>query len=191
MGETRPQRFVFAAVGVAALLAGTAMWLATAPAPTRLGASNISSSALFAAGFHDLQGASHSLGEFEGKVVVLNFWATWCPPCREEMPALSRLQAAWAPRKVQFVGLSSEDPLRVSQFARQLGVSYPLWVGGSEVEDLSRRLGNTAGVLPHTVILDPAGRVMVSKVGTYSEAALDTVLHNVALQLHLNSEKKR
>ena len=106
MAETRPQRFVFAAVGVAALLAGTALWLATAPAAPRLTAPDISSSALFAAGFHDLQGASRSLGEFQGKVVVLNFWATWCPPCRDEMPAFSRLQAAWAPRRVQFVGLS-------------------------------------------------------------------------------------
>jgi len=182
MAETRPQRLVFAAVGAAALLAGAALWVATAPAP-RLAAPDISSSALFAAGFHDLQGASRSLGEFQGKVVVLNFWATWCAPCREEMPTFSRLQAAWAGRKVQFVGISSDDPAKVSAFAKSLGVAYPLWVGGDEVETLSRRLGNVSSVLPHTVVLDPSGRVIAAKVGTYSEAALSAVLENATAEL--------
>ena len=182
MAETRPQRFVFAAVGVAALLAGTALWLATAPAAPRLTTPDISSSALFAAGFHDLQGASRSLGEFQGKVVVLNFWATWCPPCRDEMPAFSRLQAAWAPRRVQFVGLSSEEPARVAAFARSLDVTYPLWVGGDEVEGLSRRLGNITGALPHTVVLDASGRVVAVKVGAYSEDALRAVLANTTAE---------
>jgi len=181
MAETRPQRLVFAAVGLAALMAGTALWVATAP-PPRLAAPDISSSALFAAGFHDLQGASRSLGEFQGKVVVLNFWATWCAPCREEMPAFSRLQAAWAGRGVQFVGLSSEEAPKVAAFARSLGVAYPLWVGGDEIEALSRRLGNVAGVLPHTVVLDPSGRVIAAKVGTYSEPALSAVLENAVAQ---------
>ena len=177
MAETRPQRLVFAAVGLAALMAGTGLWIATAP-PPRLAASGISSSAIFAAGFHDLQGASRSLGEYQGKVVVLNFWATWCPPCREEMPAFSRLQAAWGPRKVQFVGLSSEEVPRVAAFARSLGVTYPLWVGGDDVEELSRRLGDTTGALPHTVVLDSAGRVVAAKVGAYSETDLNKVLEN-------------
>jgi len=174
MGETRPQRLVFAAVGLAALLAGTALWIASSPGERF--APEISSSAIFAAGFHDLQGAGRSLGEFQGKVVVVNFWATWCLPCREEMPAFSRLQAAWASRGVQFVGLSSEDPSRVAAFARSLGVTYPLWVGGDEIAELSRRLGNASGALPHTVVLDPGGKVLASKVGAYSEGALTGVL---------------
>jgi thiol-disulfide isomerase/thioredoxin len=177
MAETRPQRLVFAAAGLAALLAGTGLWIATAPVP-RLAAPDISPSAIFAAGFHDLQGGSRSLGQFQGKVLVVNFWATWCPPCREEMPAFSRLQAAWAHRGVQFVGISSEDPPRVTSFARSLGVTYPLWIGGDEVSELSRRLGNAAGVLPHTVVLDTAGSVVASKVGAYSEQALNNVLEN-------------
>jgi thiol-disulfide isomerase/thioredoxin len=180
MPETPPQRLMFAAVGLAALLTGTVLWIAMAPAP-RLTAPDISSSALFAAGFHDLQGGSRSLGQFQGKVVVVNFWATWCPPCREEMPAFSRLQAAWGPRGVQFVGLSSEDPARVAAFARTLGVTYPLWNGGDEVGELSRRLGNASGALPHTVVLDPAGRVVAAKVGAYSEPALNTVLENAVV----------
>lgn len=181
MAETRPQRFVFAAVGLAALLAGTGLWIATAPGP-RLGHPDISSSALFAAGFHDLQGASRSLGEFQGKVVVINFWATWCAPCREEMPAFSRLQAAWRPRGVQFVGLSSEEAPRVAAFAQSLGIAYPLWIGGDEVAELSRRLGNASGALPHTVVLDSSGNVVAARVGAYSEGALNGVLKNATRQ---------
>jgi thiol-disulfide isomerase/thioredoxin len=178
MAETRPQRLVFAAVGLAALLAGTGLWIATAPSP-QVTAPDISPSAIFAAGFHDLQGGSRSLGQFQGKVLVVNFWATWCLPCREEMPAFSRLQPAWASRGVQFIGISSEDPPRVASFARSLGgVTYPLWNGGDEVSELSRRLGNAAGALPHTVVLDPLGNVVASKVGAYSEAALSNVLEN-------------
>ncbi|HXF78443.1 MAG TPA: TlpA disulfide reductase family protein [Usitatibacter sp.] len=177
MAETRPQRLVFAAVGLAALLAGTGLWIAMAPLP-RLAAPDISPSAIFAAGFHDLEGGSRSLGQFQGKVVVVNFWATWCLPCREEMPAFSRLQAAWGPRGVQFVGLSSEEAPRVEAFARSLGVTYPLWIGGDEVGELSRRLGNTSGALPHTVVLDGAGKVVAARVGAYSEAALGKVLEN-------------
>src|SRR6185503_20729645 len=172
-------KWLFTLVGMLAALAGTALWLATRPAgvpgPT---APEVSTAAVMAAGFRDLQGASRSLGEFQGKVVVLNFWATWCPPCREEMPAFSRLQAAWAPRRVQFVGLSSEEPARVAAFARSLDIAYPLWVGGDEVEGLSRRLGNITGALPHTVVLDASGRVVAAKVGAYSEAALRAVLEN-------------
>jgi peroxiredoxin len=94
------------------------------------------------------------------------------------MPAFSRLQATWGPRGVQFVGLSSEDPPRVAAFARSLGVAYPLWNGGDEVAELSRRLGNASGALPHTVVLDPAGKVVAAQVGAYSEVALNAVLEN-------------
>ncbi|HEX4781660.1 MAG TPA: TlpA disulfide reductase family protein [Usitatibacter sp.] len=188
MVEARPQRFVFAAVALAAALAGTGLWIATAPAP-RLAAPDIAPSAVFAAGFTDLQGASRSLGQFQGRVLVVNFWATWCAPCREEMPAFSRLQAAWGQRGVQFVGLSSEEPRQVAGFARGLGVTYPLWVGGDDVSELSRRLGNTSGALPHTVVLDPSGRVMAQKVGAYPEAALNAILESATAQLPLTSLK--
>jgi thiol-disulfide isomerase/thioredoxin len=165
-------RRVFTVVGLAALLAGSLLWLgfrSAAPPET----AGIATAALFAASFTDAGGRTQSLGQFQGKLVVLNFWATWCAPCREEMPAFKRLQARWADRNVQFVGLSGEEPLQVAKFAQSLGINYPLWTGGDAVGELSRRLGNRLGVLPHTAILSPDGRLLDMKVGPYSESELE------------------
>ena len=168
-------RWQFAGVGLAAVVAGTALWLANRagtplPAPGPVG---IAPPALYAASFVDALGRSRSLGEYQGKLVVLNFWATWCGPCLEEMPAFTRLQTRWAGRGVQFVGLSGESPEPVERFGRKLGINYPLWTGGDGVGELSRRLGNRIGVLPHTALIGPTGEVLETKVGPYSESELE------------------
>jgi thiol-disulfide isomerase/thioredoxin len=167
-------RWLFALVGVVAALAGTALWLATRPASPSPVAIDKAPPALWAASFRDVNGGARALGEYQGRVMVLNFWATWCAPCREEMPGFQRLQAKWP--AVRFVGLSAEDAGRVAAFARNLGITYPLWVGGDEVGELSKRLGNTAGVLPHTVVFDASGKAVASKVGAYSHAELEGIL---------------
>ena len=170
-------KWVFSGVGALALLAGLALWLgARSPAPP---VSPVASGVLLAASFTDPQGQRHSLGEFQGKVLVVNFWATWCAPCREEMPAFARLQARWGQRNVQFVGLANDDPQRVERFGRDLAIPYPLWVGGDEVGELSKRLGNRLGVLPFTVLLDSDGRILDSRVGPYSEAVLEERLRAI------------
>jgi thiol-disulfide isomerase/thioredoxin len=162
---------VFAATGVLAILAGISLWLGSREPRPAQGA--IAPASLLAAGFADTRGRPQTLAQFQGKLVVVNFWATWCAPCREEMPALMRLQGRWAGRKVQFVGLSSEEPERVETFGRTLGVTYPLWVGGEGVGELGRRLGNRLGVLPYTVILDGRGNVLETRVGPYTEGQLE------------------
>jgi len=167
---------LFSGVGLLAVLAGTALWLgskppsATAPATAT---DDIAPSALYAAAFHDLQGGSGSLARFQGRLLVVNFWATWCAPCRDEMPAFDRVQERWSGRNVQFVGLANDDPAKVARFARELKIRYPLWTGGEDVAELARRLGNHLGVLPFTVILDRQGRVLERRVGPYSEGDLE------------------
>jgi thiol-disulfide isomerase/thioredoxin len=172
--------WVFGGIAALALLAGTALWLGTRAGASSTPAVEVSPAALLAAAFADTDGAATSLGRFQGKVVVVNFWATWCAPCREEMPAFARLQAKWAARGVQFVGLSSEEPKLVERFARGLHLNYPVWVGGDEVGALARRLGNHLGVLPFTVLLDRQGQVVDRKVGPYTEAALDKQLDEIS-----------
>ena len=173
-------KWIFAGVGVLALMAGAALWLGTQDRPVGITSAEVAPATLYATTFQDLQGGPQSLGQFQGKVVVLNFWATWCAPCREEMPAFSRLQSRWGAKGVQFVGVSGEDAQRVNTFAKRLGVSYPLWVGGDVVGELSRRLGNGPGVLPHTVLIDPAGNVLESRVGAYPEDLLEKRLADLA-----------
>lgn len=165
-------RWVFAGVAVLAILAGAAMYVGTrGPAPAA--AADISPTALYAAAFADEQGAPRSLAQFRDKLLVVNFWATWCAPCREEMPAFTRVQARWAGKDVQFVGLAQDDPAKVARFGRELAINYPLWTGEDGVAELGRRLGNRLGVLPYTVILDREGRVLERRVGPYTETALE------------------
>jgi thiol-disulfide isomerase/thioredoxin len=164
-------RWLFAAVALLAILAGTALWLGNEPAPPA-GSAELSPAVLYAATFHDPDGQPQSLGRYQGRILVLNFWATWCGPCRDEMPAFQRLQARFGGHGVQFVGLANDDPAKVARFARDLGIAYPLWIGGPEVDELARRLGEKQGALPFTVVIDRSGNVIAQKVGAYSEAEL-------------------
>jgi thiol-disulfide isomerase/thioredoxin len=170
---------LYATVAVAAVAAGAGLWWAERPVP-RTGPVTISTAALYAAPFTDATGRTQTLGQFQGRAVVLNFWATWCAPCREEMPAFVRLHHRWKDRQVAFVGLSNEPPERVAGFAAELGIDYPLWTGGAQADELGRRLGNIMGVLPFTVLLDTSGRVVEAKVGPYSEAELEEKLVKLA-----------
>jgi thiol-disulfide isomerase/thioredoxin len=173
----------FAGIGLLAGLAGVSLWLAgrhAAPPPPPSGPVEVSAAAIQSAPFADPDGTPRMLGQFAGKVVVVNFWATWCTPCREEMPGFVKLQSRWQGRGVQFVGIAQDDPAKVVAFARELGVNYPLWMGGAEVMDLSRRLGNRLGVLPHTVLLDAEGRVIESRIGIFDEATLESRLAAIA-----------
>jgi thiol-disulfide isomerase/thioredoxin len=173
-----PARWLFAGIALLSVLAGTALWLGMRPG-TPSAPSMPAPGAILTAPFSDLRGEPVSLARFQGRPLVVNFWATWCAPCREEMPGFDRLQERWAGR-VQFVGLSSDPPAKVDRFARDLGIHYPLWVGGDLVAELARRLGNSAAVLPYTVLLDGSGQVVETRAGTYSEAELELKLQRMA-----------
>lgn len=172
---------LFLAIGLAAAAVGTALWQlsrqpSTASRQAPLAAPAIAPAALFAATFLDEGRASRSLAQFQGKLLVVNFWATWCGPCRAEMPAFDRLHRRWSARDVRFVGLSAEPPETAARFGRELSIGYPLWTGGDHVQELSRRLGNSSSVLPHTVLLGPDGRVLEQRVGPYTEQELEELL---------------
>lgn len=169
----------FAGIGLLAALAGVSLWLAgrnAIPPALESGPVDASPAAIQSARFRDGAGNPHTLAQFPGKVLVVNFWATWCTPCREEMPGFVKLQSRWQDRGVQFVGLAQDEPAKVAAFGRELGINYPLWLGEAEVMDLSRRLGNRQGVLPHTVLLDAQGRVIESHIGIFVESILDSRL---------------
>jgi thiol-disulfide isomerase/thioredoxin len=185
-GDPMRARVAFALIAFAAATAGTGLWWATRPsslaASAAPGVPAISPAAVWAASFADTQGRPHAIGELQGSIVVINFWATWCVPCREEMPGFARLASRWKTQGVRFVGLANDDPGKVERFARDLSIGYPLWLGGENVGELSRRLGNRLGVLPHTVILDPSGGVLETRVGPYTEKDLEAKLRSLVVK---------
>ncbi len=125
--------------------------------------------ALMATPFTTPEGESVTLERWRGKTLLVNFWATWCTPCREEMPLFSATQAQYAANGVQFVGIAIDSAEPVQAFARQLGISYPLLVSNAAGLELARRLGNRVGGLPYTVVIDAEGRLMHAHLGQVRE----------------------
>jgi thiol-disulfide isomerase/thioredoxin len=107
-------------------------------------------------------------------VAIVNFWATWCAPCVEEMPELERMSKALPVGAV--IGVAIDNPTNVREFLQKTPVTYPIALAGLEGTDLMRELGNTAGGLPFTVLLDAKGKVVFTKMGKTSEAELKAQL---------------
>ncbi len=120
----------------------------------------------------DAGGQLHQLSDWKGKTLLVNFWAPWCPPCVEEMPELAALQNEMAAKNLQIVGIGIDSPSNIKQFAEKHQVSYPLLVAGMQGTELSREMGNQAGGLPFTVLLDPTGQVRKTYLGRLNIAQL-------------------
>ncbi len=129
--------------------------------------------------FNDLEGRVQRLDQWKGKVLVLNFWATWCGPCREEIPLLIRLQKRYGDQGLQLVGLAIDQPEKAGPFAGELGINYPVLVGTGDVLDFARVLGNRTGVLPYTVVFDRSGGVAHREVGIFKEAELEPLINRL------------
>ena len=130
----------------------------------------------------DSEGKSQAFSQWRGKTLVVNFWAAWCPPCREEMPAFSRLQDKYAANGVQFTGIALDSTEAVRAFSSQHPVTYPLLMGGAEGTELARQLGNSQLALPYTVIFSPSGETRFARLGAISEQELDTFLRQSILR---------
>jgi len=152
-----PPLAVVLAAAVVALAAGAAVysWIA-GKEPAELTASGMQR--LFEASFPDVSGKPQPLAQWRGKVVVVNFWATWCAPCREEMPDLIKLQQQYGPKGLQLVGIAIDENGPVTSFLERLPVNYPVLVGGFAATRLNEAAGNGHGGLPYTVVIDRAGQ---------------------------------
>lgn len=113
----------------------------------------------------DTSGGMQRLAKWTGKPLVVNFWATWCGPCVEEMPALSALQAEVAPKNIQILGIGIDSPGNIREFAAKYKIAYPVYVAGMGGTDLSRQFGDKAGSLPYTVLVSADGRIVKTYLG--------------------------
>jgi thiol-disulfide isomerase/thioredoxin len=144
--------------------------------PRIAGEAALADATLASARWQDESGGTVAPADLRGKVVVLNFWATWCAPCREEMPALMRAQAALGADRAQFVGIAIDAREPVAAFARELGITYPLVVIGAEGIELMRALGNRTGALPFTLVVDGEGRIRERHLGALDQPAIERLV---------------
>jgi thiol-disulfide isomerase/thioredoxin len=172
--SARPRRrlLIVGAVAAAALAlgAGTAYFVHDSNDAGRDG------SAVLGLVLPDLQGHQQALSQWRGKVLVVNFWATWCAPCREEMPEFVATQARDGPKGVQFVGIAVDDPDKVRAFAQEVKLNYPALIGGYGAIELSKTLGNELAALPFTIVVDREGRVAHTQLGPLKRSTLDGLL---------------
>jgi thiol-disulfide isomerase/thioredoxin len=163
------------------VLGGTA--LAAAVAGAFLGAlvlqSRSGASELLSASFTDLAGRIRKIREWQGRVVLCNFWATWCEPCRKEVPLLSAAEQQYSPKGATIVGIGIDSADKIAQFAAKYGIQYANLVADASVLRLLPRLGNTAAGLPFSVVLDRSGAIAHRRLGAYDEPELQKVLDSM------------
>jgi thiol-disulfide isomerase/thioredoxin len=165
------RREVLTLGGVAIAAAAAGVWLGPGLLQPQGGAAQ-----LFATTYPDQDGQPRRLLEWQGRVLVCNFWATWCEPCREEIPMLVRMREKYVANGVEFVGISIDQVAKVRHFAISYKVSYPLLIADASALDLMRHLGNQAGALPFTVVLNRQGAVAYRKLGLLKAQDLEPVV---------------
>jgi thiol-disulfide isomerase/thioredoxin len=126
------------------------------------------SQALWSSEFDQADGKILRLADFQGQPLVLNFWATWCTPCVEEMPLLNAFFQENQSKSWQVVGLAIDQPSAVKRFLKQYPVSYPIGMAGLGGTELVKKLGNPEGSLPFTLVVNAKGAVVVQKLGKLS-----------------------
>ncbi|MCY4362758.1 MAG: TlpA disulfide reductase family protein [Gammaproteobacteria bacterium] len=124
----------------------------------------------------DLDGRQRSITEWDGKVVALNFWATWCPPCLKEVPEFVSLQEKYRSRGLQFIGIALQKPEEVREFVVEHHVNYPILAGELEVIKLAEAYGNNIGALPYTVIIDRNGQIAHVKPGILPTEEAESII---------------
>jgi thiol-disulfide isomerase/thioredoxin len=162
---TPGRRRVLGAAGATAVLAGvgTALWRETHPAADE---------SFWALRFPSPAGPELVLATLRGRPLLLNFWATWCPPCVREFPLLDRFQRAQAPAGWQVVGLAVDGPTPVREFLLRNPVSFAIGLAGLNGTQMTRSLGNSSGALPFTAVFDRRGMLRRQHLGELDEAVL-------------------
>ena len=164
------RNLLYVGAGVAAGLAGAGVaWRKYEPATLSTPQSVAATSALWAMSFDTPDGKPQPMSSFRGKPLLLNFWATWCPPCVEELPLLDAFYQEQKASGWQVLGLAVDQPSMVRRWLQTRPLSFAVGMAGLDGTELSKTLGNIAGGLPFTVVLGAAGDLLVRKTGIVSK----------------------
>lgn len=137
---------------------------------------------------NDLSGKATSISSWSGKSLVINFWATWCAPCRREIPLLKTLAGDWAGRDIKVVGIAVDEVDKVRQFAEQFKIDYPVLAGEEDAMEAAAKFGIQSPALPFTVFTDRRGEVVALFVGELHRPQAEFILSEVQ---NLNRERIR
>ena len=124
----------------------------------------------------DVSGKQHSSSEWQGRVLVINFWATWCPPCREEIPDFIALQKNLGEKGLQFIGIAIEELQPVAEYLQNMDDNYPMLIAGDNGVGLSIRMGNLLQAVPFTIVVNRQGQIVHRQPGEFSREDLLAVV---------------
>lgn len=125
----------------------------------------------------DLDGNNHKFSEWDGKIRVLNFWATWCPPCRKETPMFVEMQEQLGDKGLQFIGVAIDEKQKVQDFMDTFGVNYPMLIGTDDAIEVAKQYGNRFGALPWTVIINREGTIVHTQGGEMTRQKAESIIH--------------
>lgn len=169
---------LYALAGFTALAIGIwAAWAYYTP-----GTKQTHAAALWAMSLPDPSGKLQALDQWRGQVLVVNFWATWCAPCREEIPDFIAVRREYAANSVEMVGIAIDAAAPVAAYVRDMQMPYPVLIGQGEALALARELGNASGALPYTVVIDADGAIVLRHLGRLPRAKLQAALRQSVLR---------
>ncbi|MDE2429526.1 MAG: TlpA family protein disulfide reductase [Burkholderiales bacterium] len=158
------KRFIALAIALGALFVGLGIYAGNRRlAPETPQAKAVQQ--LMAMHLADSNGKQQALSQWKSHFLIVNFWATWCAPCVQEMPELSALQKEFSGKSIQILGLGIDSPSNIAEFAKKYQISYPVFSTGMEGSELARQMGNQAGGLPFTVLITADGKVAKNYLG--------------------------
>lgn len=130
----------------------------------------------------DINGEIRNIKEWDGKVILLNFWATWCPPCLKEIPGFIELQEKYGDQGLQIIGVAVDDENIVREFATEMKMNYPIVAGEFEAIGLSSRYGNHSGGLPYSVFINREGEISDKITGELSMIRAEKILKRLGIE---------
>lgn len=165
--------FLLAVIGLVSMLGGALLFNLLPPdSPKIRSASAETAIELHSIPLFDLSGQQTTIGNWEGNILIVNFWAPWCAPCRREVPSLIKIHREYAQQGVRVLGIALDSEPQVSQFATDYQINYPLFLSGNRTAMYNAAFGNPSGSLPFTALLDRKQRIVFQHNGELSSEQL-------------------